>query len=91
MAVRLTGSRIPAGGVVVALPSGRADDPLRVVPEARQKAERTPLFSGLLTGPGGGRRDHALVCWQTAFTRVATGTSACLRDGRHRRLMVRAG
>jgi FtsX-like permease family len=42
-------------------------------------------------GPGGGRRDHALVCWQTAFTRVATGTSACLRDGRRRRLMVRAG
>jgi hypothetical protein len=26
-----------------------ADDPLRVVPEARQKAERMPLFSGLLT------------------------------------------
>src|SRR5438132_977529 len=25
-----------------------ADDPLRVVPEARQKAERTPSFSGLL-------------------------------------------
>jgi hypothetical protein len=45
MAARLAGPRIPAGGV--GLPPG-PDDPLRVVPEARQKAERTPQLAGLL-------------------------------------------
>ena len=70
----------PAGAVWLALRAG-----LRL----RWRAMLGLALVAGLAGLGGGRRDHALVCWQTAFTRVATGTSACLRDGRCERLMVR--
>ena len=49
MAARLAGPRIRGWRRGAGHPG--ADDPLCVVPEARQKAERTPSFSGLLA-PG---------------------------------------
>jgi FtsX-like permease family len=84
--------RDPSGGVTGGSRAGRSPW-THGVPDG----SRAGLASGrdhhtlrpALAGPGGGRRDHALVCWQTAFARVATGTSACLRDGRRQRLMVR--
>jgi hypothetical protein len=79
-----------AHGINVARPARRKPR-LGLAGWGLRRLAESSLASGRLAGPGGGRRDHALVCWPTAFTRVATGTSACLRDGRRQRLMVGIG